>query len=234
MARQRHPLAEIEVADDPGQFREAVRAWRQRVPVTEAQLAELEGNMRDRAFTVANVAQADLVTDVWEALDRAIAHGTTFDDFKDAVGVVLEDAWGGAQPGRLETIFRTNVQTAYNAGRYAQARHPAVGMRRPYWRFVAVEDARTSDICSEADGTVLPASDGWWHTHVPPLHHNCRSTFVPLTDEEAKAEGVDERGPDADADEGFGAAPKDDDTTWEPNASDYPAPVAEILKERLP
>jgi SPP1 gp7 family putative phage head morphogenesis protein len=233
MARQRQPLVELDVADDPAHFREAVRAWRNRVPVTDAEYAELDENMRERAFKVANVAQAELVTDVWRALDRAISHGTDFKDFKEAVGALLEDAWGGAQPGRLETIFRTNVQTAYNAGRYAQARHPAVGVRRPYWRYVAVQDSRTSDICSELDGTVLPAADEFWRTHIPPLHPNCRSTFVPLTEDEAKAEGIEEEAPVTEPTEGFGDAPKDDDSTWEPDPAQYPAPVAEILARRL-
>ena len=233
MARQRHPLVELEVPDDPAEFREAVRAWRQRVPMTQDEYDQLAQNARQRAFTVASVAQADLVTDVWRALDSAVAEGSSFDDFKEAVGAQLEAAWGGPDAGRLSTIFRTNVQTAYNAGRYAQARHPAVGLRRPFWRFVAVEDARTSDICAPLGGTVLPASDPWWGTHQPPLHFNCRSTFVPLTEEEAQAEGLTEEAPAVDADEGFGAAPVDGDSEWAPDPDAYPAAIGAELRDRL-
>lgn len=44
------------------------------------------------AFTVADVAQLDMVVDVYEAIERAVAHGTTLDDFKADVGKSLEEA----------------------------------------------------------------------------------------------------------------------------------------------
>lgn len=76
------------------------------------------------------------------------------------------------------TIFRTNVQSAYNAGAYQQRNDPAVRKRRPFWQFRAIQDARTSDLCRPLDGIVRPADDPWWKTHTPPLHHQC---FVPGT-----------------------------------------------------
>ena len=54
---------------------------------------------------------------------------------------------------------------------------------------------------------MLPADDPWWDTHTPLLHFRCQCTKTALSQEEAEDEGIDTRGPDVDADEGFGARP---------------------------
>lgn len=46
------------------------------------------------------------------------------------------------------------------------------------FEFVAVLDARTSEICQENDGHMVKAEDAVFGKNLPPLHPNCRSTFV--------------------------------------------------------
>lgn len=188
-------------------------AWHKaRTPVTEEAYASLEEAAKKRAFTVAGVAQTDLIASVQAALQSALEQGTTLDDFKAAVGDKLKAEWVGtvASPAsRLETIFRTNVQAAYNAGRHAEATDPDTLVMRPYWQFDAVSDGRTTPVCRACNGTVLPASDPWWRTHLPPLHFNCRSTFHALTRRQAAALGVAPQGPAAAPAAGFGASPSE-------------------------
>ena len=69
-------------------------------------------------------------------------------------------------------MYRTNVQTAYNAGRAAEFTRN----QPEYLEFVGIEDSRQTDICAERSGTILPASHPFWETNWPPLHFNCRST----------------------------------------------------------
>lgn len=226
--------AAVDISYDPERFEEAVRAWRERIPLTDEEYESILEGERAFAFKVAGVAQADLVTEVWQAIDRALRDGTAFEEFQEEVGEKLERAWSGsvASPAaRLATIFRTNVQSAYGAGRWRQMRARAVKQARPYWRFDAIEDNRTSDICEELDNTVRPADDPWWASHNPPLHHNCRSTIHALSEDEAREYGVDEKAPEVDADEGFGGAPGDEE--WDPDVNDYPEPVGSILEDRL-
>jgi len=214
----------------PVQFEEAIEAFRDRVPMTDDEFEALGQIARKRAFTVANLTQLEVINDVWRALDSAIANGDTFEDFKKAVGLKLQSDWGGEKPGRLETIFRTNVQTAYGAGRVRQLKTPAVLKRRPFWKFSAVLDGRTSPICSGIAGTVLAADDSWWSSRQPPLHHQCRSTILPLTEAQAEAAGIAEQAPDIAAAKGFGnvEAPED----WEPDLTTYPEPLrAAYLKK---
>jgi len=44
-------------------------------------------------------------------------------------------------------------------------------------RYVATLDARTTDICASLDGKEFPIGEG----ERPPMHHQCRSTTVPIT-----------------------------------------------------
>jgi SPP1 gp7 family putative phage head morphogenesis protein len=220
------------VTDDPDRFEEAIRQFRKRVPISDEAWEALTEAEREFAFKVSGVAQADLVSDAWVEIDRAISEGTTLDDFKAAVGDRLEEAWGGADPTRLETAFRTNTQSAYNAGRHEILDHPAVKKARPFLRFDGVDDARQSEICAALDGTVRPADDPFWDSHHPPLHFNCRSILTPLSDEEADDEGIDDKGPDVEPDEGFGSPPTVGGD-WQPDPKDYPAPIADILRGKL-
>src|SRR5690349_638173 len=108
---------------DTVDFEAAITWFLGRVPLTKTEWLTLEEKARRKAFTVAGVAQLDLVAEVWSAIDKAIADGTTLADFKRDVGAKLEGAWNGtvaSPPHRLETIFRTNVQMAHSAGRYRE------------------------------------------------------------------------------------------------------------------
>lgn len=215
---------------DPEVFPEAVEAFRKRVPMTDEAFEELATLAHDRAFTIAGVAQLDVITDVWVELDKAVANGTTFDDFKAAVAEKLTKAWGGSNPARVENIFRTNVQGAYGAGRIKQLSAPAVLKARPFWKYLAVLDNRTSPICKAIAGTILPADDVWWGGHQPPLHFLCRGTVVPLTERQAADEGVSEEAPAVDADTGFGNAKAFE--KWTPDLTQYPEPLrAAFLKK---
>jgi SPP1 gp7 family putative phage head morphogenesis protein len=222
----------VDVTDDPAEFEEAVRAFRRRVPMPDWKWDALTEAERELAFKVSGVAQADLATEAWEAMERAIKDGTTLEDFKKQVGPQLEAAWGKEDPARLETIFRTNALGAYNAGRHEIISHPEVRKARPYLRFDGIDDDRQTEICAALDGTVRPADDPFWHTHSPPLHFNCRSILVPLSDEEAEEEGIDKEGPDVDADDGFGKPPTVGGD-WEPDPSSYPGPIGAELEKKI-
>lgn len=221
------------ISPSPVRFREAVAAWKKRDPMPKKDFDALEADAEEHAFDVAAAAQADLVTDVFEAIESAIANGDTLEDFKDAVGEQLEQSWGGADASRLETIFRTNVNTAYNEGRHSVFSAPAVKEARPYWRFDLIDDDRICDICEDCGGVVLPADDPWWEEHLPPLHFNCRCSFNALSDDEAREEGVDEEGPDSDADDGFGTAPDEEGEDWDATEADRPAAIGDVLDDVL-
>jgi uncharacterized protein with gpF-like domain len=223
-----------DVSFDPVDFAEAIKFFRARVPMTDGEYAALEREATAQAFTVAGVAQLDVVAQVYDAVLEALEKGTTLADFQEAVGDSLERAWGDtvADPGwRTETIFRTNLQSHYAAGRYEQSTDPDVLTARPFWRFDAVMDGATTQVCEDSNGTILHAGNQWWAGHYPPCHFNCRSVTTTLSPDDAAEAGLDDAGPHVGADPGFGGLPGKA-PAWTPDPSDYPPELWNKWREK--
>lgn len=154
-----------------------------------------------RAFTVAKMTSATLLDDVRKSLDKAMAEGQSFQEWrKDIIpklqgvwlGKTYGDLWDGMTPAeqagktpptpeerdrvikasRLETIFRTNMFNAYAAGRYRQLKEDADIY--PYWRYVTAKDSAVRPTHRALEGKVFKADDPFWSTHYPPNGFNCR------------------------------------------------------------
>jgi SPP1 gp7 family putative phage head morphogenesis protein len=174
----RHADSNVLLADYAGlkgiTFEEAIAFLQARIPLTKDEWDALEPALRFRAFTLANMTQYDLVNDVKEKLVQAVSAGGSLDQFLQDESLYNIAGLNPRQqrPGYWETVYRTNVQTAYNAGRYAQLQD----VKPPYYEFVGIGDERQTDICQARSGTLLPADHEFWAANWPPLHFNCRST----------------------------------------------------------
>lgn len=226
MAAAPHP----NVIDSSERFGPAIDAIKKREAMPKSDWEKLEAVERQSAFTVANVTRASVLQDVLDSLERAVRDGTDLEQFKDDVGLKLIEEWGGVKPGRLETIFRTNLATSYSEGHHAAYSQPAVKKARPFLRFDATMDDRVTDECAALDGTVLPADDPFWKTHTPPLHFNCRSVLVSLDEDEAEEEGVSSEAPDVDAADGFGDAPGREVKDWDWDLSRFDPELRDVLE----
>lgn len=219
------------VTADPARSDEAIRAFRQRVPITRPEWDKLDADARDYAWTVSGVAQASVVVDVWDAIDDAVENGTDLEDFRDAVQDDLYDSWGEADSPRVEALFRTGVHQAYNDGLEEIFSDPVVKEARPYWRYELIDDDALCVICEDCQDVILPQDDEWWDEHRPPNHVGCRCSFSALSAEEAADEGVDTSDDDGvDAADGFGA---DDDGEYEPDLSRFPDELRGYLESVL-
>lgn len=166
------------------------------------------------AFGVAKATTADVLRTIRTEVETAIGKGQTFEEFKRRLRPRLEElGWWGrkevldgntgelttTQLGsdrRLRTIYQTNVQTAYMAGRYK--RYLANVDDRPYWRYVAIMDGRTRPTHAALHGKVWRWDDPIWKIIWPPNGWGCRCTVVALTEAEFKALGIPlENGADA-------------------------------------
>jgi len=189
-------------------FQAAVDELRSRIAVSDDEYESLVDAARERAFSVAGLAQQRLVEQVLDTLAKAVERGQGLDEWRRQLGEDLKQAWGKGSAFRLETIFRNAVQTAYNRGRYQQMTHPTIMRMRPYWMYDAVLDKRTTPICRERDRTVKEATDQWWNSNYPPLHHRCRSAVRTLTRRQGEGRGVtDTSEVESSPQSGFGAAP---------------------------
>jgi SPP1 gp7 family putative phage head morphogenesis protein len=192
-------------------------AWHEkRAPMLKTKADAMAEGAKKRAFWVSGLASLDAVGVVFDAIKQAVSLGETMEQFKQRASSALSNF----SDNRVETIFRTNLQSAYSAGRYRKQTSKESMLLRPYWQFNAISDARTSLICNKCNGVTLKADNPWWNTHQPPLHHRCRSTIISLRKSQA-LDFVTASPPDTeeDANEGFGEPP--DNEPWEPDASKY-------------
>ena len=83
-------------------------------------------------------------------------------------------ALGKRAKQQVEALVRTATVQAQNRARIETLRANRKLLRG--WRFTAVLDDRTTEICTSYDGQIFPIGEG----PVPPLHFRCRSTVTPV------------------------------------------------------
>lgn len=144
---------------------------------------DLWKSQHDRAFMVAGAAKADLLADLAEAVDKAIAEGETLQDFRKRFAEIVDrrgwHGWTGeatraGRAWRTRIIYQTNLSTSYAAGRLAQLKEAGF----PLWvyRHSRAEHPRLQHLAW--DGLTLPADHPFWQTHYPPSGWGCRCRVV--------------------------------------------------------
>jgi SPP1 gp7 family putative phage head morphogenesis protein len=132
---------------------------------------------RDRAFTISGITRAELLSEVKAELTRAMEEGLSLADFRKALPEIFErHGYAPLNPWRIETIYRTNLQNAYQGGRLRQMTEPAVVQARPYWRYVAVRDMSTRPEHAAMHGKIFRSDHSFWEKWYPPNGFNCRCT----------------------------------------------------------
>jgi SPP1 gp7 family putative phage head morphogenesis protein len=158
-----------------------------------------------RAFTVAKAMTLGLLTDIRDVVDKAIADGIAFEDFRDNLEPVLRARgwWGRAEMTdpltgeardvqlgsyrRLGIIYDTNLRTSYSAGAWKQMQEAKE--LQPYLRYVD-PDPNPRPEHLDWSGTILRADDPWWETHWPPNGWNCKCYADSLSDKDLEAENL--------------------------------------------
>jgi SPP1 gp7 family putative phage head morphogenesis protein len=155
-----------------------------------------------QSFTVAKTTRLDVVSDIYNALLEDLKDGGTFPAFLDKLQPILtaKGWWGKREqvnkltgeirtvtygtPWRLETIYETNMQTAYMAGRYHGMM--AATQYAPWWEYSAIMDNRTRPAHAAVNGLVFRYDDPFWQSWYPPNGFRCRCRVIPRTDIEKK------------------------------------------------
>jgi SPP1 gp7 family putative phage head morphogenesis protein len=121
------------------------------------------------SFAVTKSMELELTKKIRDYISDAINTGTPVPAAKDILSAVLD--WSKAYS---ETVFRTNVQTAYQAGRFRQAFDPDVAEIMRAFEYDAVLDSDVRENHAAAHGFLAPTTDERWHTFSPPMGYNCR------------------------------------------------------------
>lgn len=168
------------------------------------------------AFTVAKAMRLDILEGIRAAMDKALAEGQSFGQFKRELQPLLERmGWWGRQelrdplegaerevqlgsPRRLQTIYNINLRTAHAAGQWqriqrAKATHPFLLYQLGPSREHRLEHLSWA-------GRLLPVDHPWWQTHFPPNGWGCKCHVRAVSKREAerlRAQGaVSEVAPD--------------------------------------
>ncbi|MFJ5239528.1 phage minor head protein [Pseudomonas neuropathica] len=166
---------------------------------------EMLDQAHDQSFTVAKAMRLDLLSDIRGALETALQEGQTLKQFIADIQPVLESqGWWGQQvivdsegvgelvqlgsPRRLKTIYQTNLQSAYMAGRKAEMEQTTE--THPYWMYVAILDGKTRPSHRALHGQVFRHDDPIWSAIFPPNGFNCRCRVVALSEAAVKRRGL--------------------------------------------
>jgi SPP1 gp7 family putative phage head morphogenesis protein len=155
----------VERGGDPDTLRTVLGAYRER----SAQYT------RDQLDTVAQRA-IDEIT-------RTLDSGGTLQDFQTSL---REETYSlgiePATPTYLENCYRTQVASAYGAGRWQQMNDPAVLEARPYRQWRTAQDSRVRSEHAVMDGVTWRADDPAFSAVAPPAGFQCRCSIVTLDD----------------------------------------------------
>ena len=179
-------------------FREQIEFFRDKLSLPTETWTDIVEGMHARAFVVAGAMREDLLSDLREAVDRAIGEERiTYRQFKQEFSRIVERyGWRhkGGRSWRARTIHSTNLRTSYHAGRYKQMKE--IAARRPYWRYrhnIASVEPREQHL--GWDGLILRHDDPWWDTHYPPNGWGCKCYVETLSERDLARMGRD--GPDS-------------------------------------
>lgn len=225
-------------------FKEAVEFLKKKKPLTAAEYKALDNEYRAKAFTVSGYTSLEVLQKFLDELTDACENGKTKKEFMDTINDFLErNGYEGLNPFNADVIFRTNMQTAYNAGHYKSMTNPTAKKLRPYWQYVTAGDVEVRESHAMMEGRIYAADDPIWDIWYPPNGFRCRCSVVSLTRNQVERSGepVSRELPyDVDystgevlykyPDKGFSNNPAKD--TWKPDLSGIAPNLKKAFMER--
>ncbi len=187
----------------PVSFLEALQFARSRKIVLPDEFYSLDLKTRQLATTVSFLSSIEQIQTVIAAVNKAIADGSTFEDFKK---MVAEHEIKLSEP-YLKNVFRTNIQTAYSHGRWQQQQRNRD--KRPYLMYSAIDDSRVRPSHLALNQIIRHIDDPFWLMYYPPWGFMCRCTVIALTEKQAEKYGImpDDQLPEVAEEMGWSTSP---------------------------
>lgn len=172
-------------------FREAVAFLKGKKPLTSDEYRKLSSESRAKAFTVSGYTRVEVLQEFLNCLAKAAEEGTTKEQFRKDMNHFLEEhGYEGMNPWKSDNIFRTNMQTALNAGHYKSMTDETVMKLRPYWMYRTAGDGNVRESHAVMEGRVYRADDPIWDVWYPPNGFRCRCMVVSLTKQQMERRGL--------------------------------------------
>jgi SPP1 gp7 family putative phage head morphogenesis protein len=152
---------------------EVLRAWRKR--------SALAASMQFDTISARAVAE----------IERTLASGGTLVEFKRAMETeAITLGISPAGPGYLENVYRTNVATAYGAGRFAQLNDPELLSARPYRQWRTSGDSRVRPECAMMHGVTWRVGNPAFANVATPRDFQDRCITISYSQADVDEEGI--------------------------------------------
>lgn len=137
------------------------------------------------AFALARSSELQITERVQKALADLVEQGVTQ---KKAEAVLQEiGPWTRAY---ADTVYRTNLNTAYTAGRFQQAADPDVAAVMPAFERFSVRDSNARPNHRAAHGLIAATTDPIWDTAATPSGYGCRCNMRLVSRFELRRRGL--------------------------------------------
>ena len=175
-------------------FEEAVADIIRREPVLANTATEVAAVYQSGyGFAVARSTSLKVTERVQKAIADAAREGRTLSEAEDILSAI-----GKWTRSYSETVYRTNLNTAYTAGRMEQAKDPVIREVMGAYERVAINDAdvrrgRRRDNGANhlaASGLIASIDDRIWDTHATPSGYNCRCSMRLVSRAELERKGL--------------------------------------------
>lgn len=173
------------------------------------------------AFTVARIAEKDVLKKVHDSIDSALENGTPFQEWANDISDTLDDSgWSSyntpaQQPSRLATIYQTNMRMARANGQEDRAQRVKAVL--PYFVYELGPSKVHREEHEAFEGITLPVDDPWWDSYAPPSGFGCLCRRRQITQSEADDDGGPDDSPEIDFEE---VETPDGETTLTPEGVD--------------
>lgn len=163
-------------------FEDAIAFFEAKDIITPAEFAALRDRFRAGGFTAVKLASDELLLRAKQAIASALEGGLTIDEASRAIrdGAITLGIEPGSS-GYLETVVRTNVASAYGAGKFAAQRDPVVVALRPYVQYLTAGDTRVRERHALLNLLVFENGSELADYYHPPLGYCCRCTTTTLS-----------------------------------------------------
>ena len=172
-------------------FKEAVEFLKNKTPLASNVYKAISDEARSKAFSVSGYTSAEVLQKFIDELADACKNGRTKKEFEESMNDFLErNGYEGLNPFHADVIFRTNMQTAYNAGHYKSMTDPTTKKLRPYWKYITAGDGHVRESHAAMEGKIYRADDPIWDIWYPPNGFRCRCSVVSMTEKQVERSGI--------------------------------------------
>ena len=143
---------------------------------------------RQKYFWIKRVTDVNVTEKIFKQMSNTLENGGTFKEWKKDVDNILSQSGLTLNEGYLKTVFRTNMNHAYNAGIYMKM--DKYKERYPYYQYCGTLDDREQEHTRELNGKIFKIGTPEADKYFPPNGFNCRCYTISLTADEVNPDEV--------------------------------------------